>query len=722
MGNAKGVRGLAVAVLMLAVALAGCTAPSTSGQADDTDETARLREQIQALSDRIASLEARLAAQGPTFSSGITFDDVTDEAGITYSRTTSDTMAIADRIRGQDRISRLDKPRFPFKPDGAPGVAILDFDRDGDLDIFVPNGPGQAHSLYSSQLQETGQLTFDDVAQPAGVAAVDQDGTGTCFGDTDNDGDPDLLVLSWTGDHRFFTNDGDGTFTDATAQAGLTGGRGSASCSMGDVDGDGLLDVAVANSFNWTSMMAIMSVPFALSTPNQLFQNVGDNRFRDISQPSGIQDLTGIPDGNGTITWAIALVDHDRDGDLDLVHADDQAGIRIEEVGGTDRGYIRILENDGTGTFTDVTLQAGTDVPGDWMGLAFADLNRDGHLDFFGSNFGDYVHDPRSSYQRGDHASDWFLARPDASYRRPGVGRLSATPFGWGVSTFDYDNDADTDLVFHGGMSMVPFGVQDNPGALLNNQGHLGFALDDQGLQRNHTRRGVEGVATGDLDGDLFPDIVSAAGYRVPEEHPLERYPLDFGGPFDETAMAFWPFQPVEGAHAWQGPWNWTGMEYDRGDLAVEVNSADNGMAAIQVRTLGAAGLIPGATVNRDGIGAVVTVTPAGSRPATQPVVGGASYASQDALAKTFGLGVADNATVEVLWPGGDRNRLEDVQAGQTLVFPEIPCSFDTTTMSRSQYEDCVTDALDGLVDEGVLDAEMRGRFKASAMRAYGAE
>ena len=130
-----------------------------------------------------------------------------------------------DALKRQPAYTINDVFATPFKPRGAPGVALLDFDSDGDLDIFVTNGPGRCKSLYSNQLKETGKTTFVDVAMAAGVCAADMDATGVCFGDIDNDGFPDLLVLGRNEPNRLFRNQGNGTFVDITAQSGVGGGN-----------------------------------------------------------------------------------------------------------------------------------------------------------------------------------------------------------------------------------------------------------------------------------------------------------------------------------------------------------------------------------------------------------------------------------------------------------------------------------------------------------------
>ena len=234
--------------------------------------------------------------------------------------------------------------QFPFKWAGSPGVAIFDFDADGDLDLYVTNGPDKANSLFKNLLTDTGKISFEDVAESAGVAAFAQDSTGVCFGDIDNDGDHDLLVLGRNGAHRLYENQGD-YFEDITSMAGVSGQyKGSASCSMGDINNDGLLDIVVANTFDWATQEAIVNEPFVLNQHNALYLNVGKNRFVDISDSSGIQLLnfpiaSNAPPEAAGISWSIALIDYDQDGDVDLVVTDDQGMLPHAGLGGIDRGF-----------------------------------------------------------------------------------------------------------------------------------------------------------------------------------------------------------------------------------------------------------------------------------------------------------------------------------------------------------------------------------------------
>jgi len=122
------------------------------------------------------------------------------------------------------------------------------------------------------------------------------DATGVCFGDIDNDGFPDLLVLGRNEPNRLFHNQGNGTFVDITAQSGVGGGNlGHTSCAMGDINGDGLLDIVVANTFDWSTGRPIYVDPFAGIQHSQVYRNLGGNRFADVSIESGIQNLALLP-------------------------------------------------------------------------------------------------------------------------------------------------------------------------------------------------------------------------------------------------------------------------------------------------------------------------------------------------------------------------------------------------------------------------------------------
>lgn len=135
--------------------------------------------------------------------------------------------------------------------------------------------------------------------------------------------------------------------------------------------------------------------------------------------------------------------------------------------------------------------------------------------------------------------------------------------------------------------------------------------------------------------------------------------------------------------------------------------------------TLGTKGISTGGRVNRDGIGAVVKFTPRHGKTVMQPILGGSSYASQNSLEANFGLGARHSGTIEVLWPGGVRNRLYGVYHAERLVFPEISCSFDAEWDNIVHYTSCVMHALGELGDAGILNFRQRARFLTSALRAF---
>src|SRR5271163_2510178 len=496
------------------------------------------------------------------------------------------------------------------------GVALLDYNNDGLLDIFFVNGgritsPMQTPENFDRHdprywnrlYRQNKDGSFTDVTEQAGLANAGDGnyGMGVAVGDYDNDGYPDLFVTNY-GKNILYHNNGDGTFTDVTAKAGVAGGGWSVSAGFFDYDNDGKLDLFVTRYMDWDTKHSkdcggnyhTYCPPEEFpATTSILYHNNGDGTFTDVSQRSGIAAKKGRALG-------VAFADYDEDGFTDIFVANDGM-----------QQYL--FHNNGNGTFTELGLEAGAALSEagrrlSGMGVVFQDYDNDGRPDIIVTLL------PREIY--GVYHND---GGGSFSYRslQAGLGTLSSGSSGWGVGLEDFDNDGWKDLfvaqahVLDNVESIDPsLHYRDVPLVAMNRNNR--FERVDSGVAVPTAARGA---AFGDLNNDGWQDVVmtSLGG------HP--QVLMNTGG--KSGAKAHW--------------------------------------LAITLR---------GTRSNRDGFGARVQVNGQ-----TRFATSAGSYLSSSDKRLHFGLRAAEKAKVEIDWPSGTHQILNDVHADQFLEVrePEKP-------------------------------------------------
>ncbi len=400
------------------------------------------------------------------------------------------------------------------------GVALFDYDNDGDLDVYLIQGatfdPAQdprhakfpppagwkpANRLFRNLLSETGKLKFVDVTEQAGVGHVGY-GMGVAVGDYDNDGFQDLYVTNF-GRNVLYHNNGDGTFTDVTAKAGVDDPRWSTSAAWVDYDRDGRLDLFVANYLDFTVKgnkhcfaptgdRDYCTPKMYQPIPARLFHNRGDGTFEDVTEAAGI----GAAIGPGL---GVVCADFNGDGWPDVYVANDGSAAHL---------WI----NQRNGTFKEESLLAGAaysvdGLPQAGMGVTVGDFDGDGDEDIFKTNLTNeganlYVNDGRGNFY--DASAEFGLLLPTFPYT------------GFGTEWFDYDNDGRVDLFIANGAvnrmeslrgSPYPFG---QPNQLFHNEGQGKkfremSAIAGPAFATSEVSRGA---AFGDIDNDGAIDIV----------------------------------------------------------------------------------------------------------------------------------------------------------------------------------------------------------------------
>ncbi len=375
------------------------------------------------------------------------------------------------------------------------GVALLDYDGDGLLDLFLTNGAPQPAmdkrepAFWNRLYRNRGNGVFEDVTARAGVAGSGYS-MGAAAADFDNDGHPDLFVAG-VGRNTLYRNRGDGTFEDVTAKAGIHGEPWSVSAGWFDADGDGLLDLFVVNYVAWDpktepvcrdprSGGLLHCHPELYSgLPNTLYHNNGNGTFTDVSEAAGIRRHIGKG-------MTVAFADYDGDGRTDILVTND-----------TRPNFL--FHNDGGGRFREVALEAGVAVNDDGralssMGADFRDVDDDGRPDLFITALNHETYPLYRNLGKGLFA--------DFTYRsRVGAATVSLT--GWSNGIFDFDNDGRKDLfAANGDLNETAEGARQRCLVLAQREGSVfeAAAVGPVGLYR--------GAAFGDFDNDGRIDVV----------------------------------------------------------------------------------------------------------------------------------------------------------------------------------------------------------------------
>ena len=364
----------------------------------------------------------------------------------------------------------------------------VDADGDGDLDLYVTNG-GSLHE--NNEYYRNDGATF--VPQPASPIAQDSlRADGSSWGDYDNDGDPDLFVVSWYGElNALFRNEGDGGFTRIMTGPPETTGTHSEGCAWVDYDSDGDLDLYVANSGNGNPG----------SADNLLYRNDGSTFAVIASEPLV---------GEGSVTRQPSWADYDNDGDVDLFLAN--------EGGENNRLFQNRLVETGTATFVDLDLPPVTSDGGDSWSASWGDYDNDGDLDLVVAN----SHNEFNFLYRNELAETGSATFSAVTATGP------ATVRGWtaGTQWADWDNDADLDLVLTNGWASFPIRKRTNfyfrnDGGVLNRDTSSAAAGDSAWSY---------GAAWGDYDDDGDLDFAVANWFGEGEANFLYRNEADSNG------------------------------------------------------------------------------------------------------------------------------------------------------------------------------------------------
>ena len=551
------------------------------------------------------ALSRPITAGGFVDNAPVVFSDITHAAGLDKFHHISGT---------REKATILETP--------GSGVALLDYDNDGWLDVYLLNG-SNFRALKGQEVPPRAMLfhnnhdgTFTDVTGKAGVAN-ERWGFGVAIGDYDNDGWPDIYVSNF-GKNRLYHNNHDGTFTDVAEKAGVVLGGWSTGATWGDYDHDGLLDLFVPGYVKFDPDnppiagkgglppglcqfrgIHVMCGPRGLpGESDHLFHNNGDGTFTDVSVKAGVSDPRGY------YGLASVFVDADDDGWLDLLVANDSVP----------KYFYR---NKHDGTFEDLSYLSGFALNDEGreqaaMGIAVGDYNRDGKVDFCITNFSD---DNDTLYRNDGEAS--FT---DVSFAT-GIANLTIPFLGWGTGFLDYDNDGLLDLFVA--------------------NGHVYPDVDKQDWGTTWAQRPL---LFRNLDGSKFEEVAPATGSGLAVV-------------VSARGMAF-------------------GDLFNDGHVDVVLNVIDSTPVLLRNVVKNSnhwltLKLIGGSKSPRDAIGTKVFVT-TGSVRQRADVFSGGSYASSSDQRAHFGLGANTKVDkLEIYWPDGTKEEIKIPAVDQILTLAE---------------------------------------------------
>ncbi|PYT09962.1 MAG: hypothetical protein DMF49_00580 [Acidobacteria bacterium] len=495
-----------------------------------------------------------------------------------------------------------------------PGVALFDYDNDGDLDILqirMPP-PGQPHAPSSKRLfQQQPDGTFLDVTERSGIRDTGY-GQGVAIGDIDNDGDLDVYFAN-LGPDAFYINNGDGTFTEATRAAGFSGDLWSNTAAFCDYDRDGYLDLFVVHylqydpnhpCFNYAGKREYCGPQNFRGVPDTLYRNNGNGTFTDVTAKAGI---TYPRDGEKAKGMGVICADLTGDGWPDIYVTND-----------SEPNLLWVNQRDGT--FREEGILRGlavnrNGVPESSMGLAVGDVNGDGYLDIFMT----HLWEQNNRLCRGGPGGLF-----NDSTLESGMVNDDLLFTGFGCGFFDYDNDGDLDIaVVNGAVKRRPVLDGAAMGAFWNQYAEPNFLFENDGAGIFHNagaRAGPfasrleigRGLAFGDIDRDGDEDMVVSNG--------------------DNSLRVFRNDAPKPGSH-------W-----------------------LRVRAM---------TGRRDALGAQLTVS-AGGKKRIGLVLASYSYQSSSEPVAHFGLGEVDRVDgIDILWPDGRREEFQSPGVDREIVLRE---------------------------------------------------